>query len=81
METSNYNLTDAQKESCAVSTMRDVVGKLSLRDGIPYEEALLSFTSSRVYDALFDYGTGIWREGTDYILNLYDLVKNNEEKI
>ncbi len=81
METSNYNLTDAQKESCAVNTMRDAVRKLSLRDGIPYEEALLRFTSSRVYDALFDYGTGIWREGTDYIVNLYDLVKDNKERM
>ena len=38
METSNYNLTDAQKEICAVTTMRDAVIKLSLRDGIPYEQ-------------------------------------------
>lgn len=81
MGTSNYDLTDAEKENCAVNTMRDAVRKLSLREGIPYEEALLRFTSSRVYDALFDYGTGIWREGTDYIVNLYDLVKNNKERM
>lgn len=72
MEISNYNFTDSQKESCAVSLMRDTIEALSLRDGISYEEALLYFTSSKVYAALFDYDTGIWKEGTDYLLNLYD---------
>ena len=72
METSDYNFTDSQKESCAVSIMRDTIGALSLRDGISYEEALLRFTSSKVYEALFDYDTGIWRESPDYILDLYD---------
>lgn len=72
METSNYNFTDSQKESCAVSLMRDAVEVLSLRDGITYEDALLRFTSSKVYGALFDYATGVWRESSDYLLNLYD---------
>ena len=40
--------------------------------GRRYEEALLCFTSSKVYEALFDYATGIWRESPDYLLNLYD---------
>lgn len=40
--------------------------------GIPYEEALLRFTSSRVYNALFDYSTEIWKESSDYLLDLYD---------
>ena len=48
METSNYNFTDSQKESCAVSLMRDTVEALSLRDNISYEEALLRFTSSKI---------------------------------
>lgn len=72
METSNYNFTDSQKESCAVNLMRDTIEALALRDSISYEDALLRFTSSKVYDALFDYDTGIWKEGTDYLLNLYD---------
>ena len=40
--------------------------------GRRYEEALLCFTSSKVYEALFDYATGIWLESPDYLLNLYD---------
>lgn len=72
METLNYNFTDSQKESCAVDLMRDTVEVLSLREGISYEEALLRFTSSKIYDTLFDYDTGVWKESPDYLLNLYD---------
>lgn len=72
METSNCNLTDSQKESCAVLAMRNAVEALSLRENISYEDALLHFTTSRVYDALFDFDTGIWKESSDYLLSLYD---------
>ena len=72
METSNYNFTDSQKESCAVSIMRDAIEELSARDGISYEDALFRFANSKVYGALFDYDTGVWRESADYLLSLYD---------
>lgn len=52
--------------------MRDAVEALSLREGISYEDALLRFTSSRIYDALFDFDTEIWKESPVYLLNLYD---------
>ena len=77
MEISSYNFNDSQKELCAVDMMREAVGTLSEREGISYEEALLRFTHSRVYDALFDFDTGIWREGSDYLLNLYDYCNSN----
>ena len=52
--------------------MRDTIEELSVRDVISYENALLCFATSKVYGALFDYDTGIWRESPDYLLNLYD---------
>lgn len=78
MATSNYDnavkytSTDSQKECCAVIAMREAVEMLAAREKIPYEEALLRFTSSRAYEALFDFDTEIWKEGSDYLLNLYD---------
>lgn len=78
METSSCNFTDSQKESCAVTAMRDAVLALSARECVPYEEALLRFTSSRVYNALFDYSTEIWKESSDYILSLYDFCNGNK---
>lgn len=72
METPNYSCTDSQKEACAILTMRSAVASLSAREGISYEDALLRFTQSRIYDALFDFDTEIWKEGPDYLVSLYD---------
>lgn len=49
--------------------MRDAVGLLAERENVLYEEALTRFAASKVYDALFDYETGVWRED---LLSLYD---------
>lgn len=35
------------------------------------EEILSDFTSSKTYSALFREKTGLWAEGSDYILNMY----------
>ena len=68
----NYNVTFSQKEHCASIAMRGTVKTLASRGKISYEEALLLFTNSRVYGALFDFDTEIWKEGSDYLLRLYD---------
>ena len=68
----NYKSTDSQKECCAVIAMSEAVETLAAREKISYEEALLRFTSSRAYEALFDFDTEIWKEGSDYLLSLYD---------
>lgn len=78
METSNFDhnenyiATNSQKECCAVIAMREAVETLALREKISYEDALLRFTSSPIYDALFDFETEIWKEGSDYLISLYD---------
>lgn len=71
MVTSNANVTIAQKETCAVISMRDAVALLAQEKHIPYEDALLLFAGSRIYDALFDFDTGIWKESPEYLLDLY----------
>lgn len=50
--------------------MRDAVGLLAERENVLYKEALTRFAESKVYDALFDYETGVWREDSDYLLSL-----------
>lgn len=72
MAISNHEMTNDQREACAIVTMRDTIGSLAQREKISYEDAMIKFTNSRVYDALFDYDTGIWREGSDHLLYLYD---------
>lgn len=70
MKTHEFN--DTQKEACAVEIMREAVGLLAKRENVPYEDALTRFAESKVYDALFDYETCVWREDSDYLLSLYD---------
>lgn len=72
MVTSNANVTIAQKETCAVISMRDAAALLAQEKHIPYEDALLLFAGSRIYDALFDFDTGIWKESPEYFLDLYN---------
>lgn len=72
MEMLNNPVTESQMESCAISTMRRMIEKYSAKKGIPFEEAFFQFTNSYIYDALFDYETGIWTEGPDYLMNLYE---------
>ena len=73
MDRSSDNMPDdAKKEMCAVQIMRLMLEKHSEKHGIPFEEDLFSFSSSPIYETLFDYDTGVWREGPDYLENLYE---------
>lgn len=76
MEILNYNFIKKQKEACAIITMRDMLRKLAIREKISYKEALFLFTSSNIYEALFDFDTGIWKESSEYLLDLYDRFSN-----
>jgi hypothetical protein len=83
MEAINNPITERQKESCAISTMRRMIEKYSEKTKIPFEDAFFKFTESYVYDALFDYETGIWMEGPDYLMDLYEeaLSKNSASDV
>ena len=72
MVISNYEVTERQKEACAVISMRDAVALLAKEKQISYKDALLLFTKSNIYEALFDFGTGIWKESPYYLLDLYN---------
>ena len=50
--------------------MRNAVLKIANRKGLPQQEALLLL--SPVCDALFDFGTGIWRERPEHLAALWD---------
>lgn len=60
-----------EKETCAIITMRDTVAALAKKENISCNEAMMKFKNSCVYDALFDYETGIWMESPVYVLELY----------
>ena len=65
-------VSEKQMESCAVSTMRRMIEKYAAKTGVSFDDAFFRFTKSCIYNALFDYETGIWMEGPDYLMGLYE---------
>lgn len=73
METfADTSVLDATKEACAIETMRYMLQNYSQDKGISFEDALLTFTTSSTYEVLFDFETGVWREGPDYLRSLFE---------
>lgn len=72
MATTHETIPDKRKNGCAVALMRRMLIKYSQNKGIPFDDALLQFTSSPTYDDLFDYETEIWKEGPDYLMQLFE---------
>ena len=72
MEMQDNMVTAEQKEFCALTTMRTMLERYSLKKHISFEDALLAFSKSCAYDALFDFETGIWKEGPDYLETIFE---------
>ena len=71
MENKNI-IDDTQKESLALTTMRLMLQKYSEKHGITFDEAFFLFVNSLAYPALFDFDTEIWKEGPDYLLDIFE---------
>lgn len=73
METYDNTTVSAEtKEACAVETMRYMLQNYAQDKGIPFEDALLTFTTSSTYQVLFDFETEVWKEGPDYLRSLFE---------
>lgn len=73
METlSTFSLPNDTKEACAVETMRYMLENLSQDKGISFQDALIMFSNSPIYNVLFDLDTEVWKEGPDYLRSLWD---------
>ena len=71
--TSNvFKINNQQREACAVSVMRTMLEDYSKDTGIPFNEAFFQFAESPAYKTLFDYSTGLWMEGPDYLRNVFE---------
>ncbi len=71
MATIVNSVPEENKNSCAIRLMRTMLAKFSESQGIRFEEALLQFMQSGVYDILFDFETEVWKEGPDYLMMLF----------
>ena len=65
-------IREKQKNAAAIMLMQRVLEIYSERHSVSIDQALTWFSSTSVYNALFDYETGLWKEGPDYILDLLE---------
>lgn len=62
---------DQQKELCAITVMRAMLEDYCAEKNVSFEEAILEFAASKAYFMLFDFTTGLWREGPDYLRDVF----------
>lgn len=72
MEIYTDTVSDKRKNACAVNLMRNMLIKYAHQHNIPFEDAMIQFAESSTYGILFDFDTAVWKEGPDYLLNLYE---------
>ncbi len=51
--------------------MRMMLDDYAKKNPISFDDAMHQFTTSVAYEALFDYGTGLWKEGPDYLYHFW----------
>lgn len=68
----NTSVTNETKQACSIETMRYMLQNYAQDKGIPFEDALLTFTTSSTYQVLFDFETEVWKEGPDYLRSLFE---------
>lgn len=61
-----------QKEYCANNLSSICISRLrELFPNIRYSKIVSDFIDSKTYDLLYEFDTGLWAEGPEYILNEY----------
>lgn len=68
----NGTVTSKEKEHCALLIMHRMLEKYILKHNVSFEDAFFQFTNSYVYSELFDFDTGVWSEGPDYLMDLFE---------
>lgn len=65
-------VTDSQREECTDLVMQTMLEDYCTETGVPFNQAFFEFSSSPAYKELFDYSTGLWMEGPDYLRNVFE---------
>jgi hypothetical protein len=72
MTSTTNELDNQQKELCAVTVMCSMLEDYSVDNGLSFDDAFFHFASSTAYKMLFDYSTGLWMEGPDYLRCIFE---------
>ena len=72
-------VSEHDKTICAALVMDSMVKDIAETEGRKYGDVLKDFMQSRTYDCLFDFETGVWREGPAYLECLFHQELNRED--
>ena len=64
-------VSEHDKTICAALVMDSMVKDIAETEGRKYGDVLKDFVQSRTYNYLFDFETGVWREGPAYLECLF----------
>ena len=64
-------VSEHDKTICAALVMDSMVKDIAETEGRKYGDVLRDFVQSRTYNCLFDFETGVWREGPAYLECLF----------
>ena len=71
-------IDESTKEMSAVYIMELMLSDYAKKHSISFDEAMKLFVFSNTYKVLFDYETGVWKEGPNYILGLFENEMGNK---
>jgi len=72
-----HEVTDAEREWCAVFVLRQAMLNHAERTGQTFEDCFLELCESGFYEVVFDYELRFWAEGPEYVLDQYLRYKNS----
>ena len=74
-------VSEHDKTICAALVMDSMVKDLAEKGGRKYGDVLKDFVQSHAYNCLFDFETGVWREGPAYLEDLFRQEINRGEAL
>ena len=67
-------------KTCADMTLADVIEDLSAEENISLKAARDRVLESKAYGCLYDFETGMWKEGPDYFRDVMNKCETGNEK-
>ena len=62
-------------KSCADLILADAIEDLARENGEPKEVVRKANMTSKAYDSLYDFETGLWQEGPAYFIDFYKRIE------
>lgn len=64
-----------QKKFCTDLVLTDVIMDMAEEEKITWQEVRSKIINSFAYMALYDFETGLWKNGPDYFRDYYNRIK------